>query len=81
MFTIFSQQILVDKLLQVFNLNLQLKLLFYLLVTVNNKLTHKICYENIVNINIAFLLKFWPKNFRELQLYVGVTVLEFKWKI
>ena len=53
---IFSQQILVGSLLQVFNLNPILKLLSYPLVRASNNLPHKICYKNIVN--IAFLIYF-----------------------
>ena len=35
---------------QVFNLNLQLKLFFCLLIISDNNLLHKICYENIMDI-------------------------------
>ena len=54
--TIFLQQILVIRLLPVFNLNLQLKLLCYPLIKVSNKLSHKICYENIVDIALVVFL-------------------------
>ena len=58
MFVTLSQQILRDNLLQVFNLNLPLKLFDYLSVTtpVHNNPTLKICCKNIVDIYIAFLI-------------------------
>ena len=39
------------------NLNSQLKLFFYLLITTNNNLPLKIYYKNIFN--ISFLIKIW----------------------
>ena len=58
MFVTLSQQILRDNLLQVFNLNLPLKLFDYLSVTtpVHNNPTLKISCKNIVDIYIAFLI-------------------------
>ena len=44
----FSQQILCDKLLQVFNLNPLLKLLYYSQVTTYNNLSFIICCESII---------------------------------
>ena len=54
--TTFSQQILVDRLLQVFNFNLPLRLPFYPLVIANNNLPHMICYENIADIAFLYLI-------------------------
>ena len=48
--TIFSQQIQVDRLLQVFNVNSSLKLFSCPLVTASNNLPHKIYCENVVDI-------------------------------
>ena len=47
-FIIFLQQILVGRLLQIFNLNLSLKLLSCLLVIAHKNLPSKICNENVV---------------------------------
>ena len=42
------------QIVQVFNLNLQLKLFFCLLIISDNNLSHKICYENIIDIIFFF---------------------------
>ena len=55
--TIFSQQILVDRLLQVFNFNLPLRLPSYPLVIASNNLPHMICYENIADIAFLYLIR------------------------
>ena len=56
-FITLTKQTPIGRLLQVFNLNLPLKLFFYILVTVSNNLPHKICYENVVNITCLRLTK------------------------
>ena len=57
-FTIFSQQILSNLVIIDYNLNLLLKLLFFL--TYNNLLL-KICCESIVNITFFFFMKCYFK--------------------
>ena len=59
--TIFSQQIQVGR-LQVFSVNPPLKLLSCPLVTASNNLSHKICYENVVDISF-FKLMFYFTNY------------------
>ena len=54
MSTIFSQQILGDRFLWVFNLNPSLKLLSCPPIIVCNNLTHMICYENVVDVTFLF---------------------------
>lgn len=51
--TTFLQQILIVIFLQVYNLNLQLKLFFYSQVTTNNNPPHNICCKY----NIFFFIK------------------------
>ena len=43
-FIIFLQQILISRLLQIFNLNLLLKLFPYPPITISNNLSYKICF-------------------------------------
>ena len=67
--TRFLQQILVDRLLQVFNLNLPLILPSYPLVIASNNLPHMICYESIADIAFLYLIPHISNLFLVLKIF------------